>query len=191
MEQRFSLVGGRGTLTLREEGPRAVFEAEVPDDGRGLYKAYLTGRGERYLLGTLVPERGKLRLRRTVPVEELRRRDLWPPAGGTAELSFAFQKGAQTPNTAAQSQPPEGWSGEPYPGRLLEDRLLSRAAETLHGALLCHVPGGFRLALPYGEGREFPLALLFCFASLELLEEKFFIIFSFNHRGCPIFPHKT
>ena len=44
LEQRIALAGGLGSLTLREEGPRLWARAELPDDGRGLYKVWLTGR---------------------------------------------------------------------------------------------------------------------------------------------------
>ena len=41
--ERFSLDGGRGWLTVREENGRARIEAELPDDRRGLYKGWLLG----------------------------------------------------------------------------------------------------------------------------------------------------
>lgn len=82
MEQRFALDGGVGALSVREEGPRASIAAERPDDGRGLYKAYLRGRGGSVLLGTMTPENGRLLVRRTFSLDELRRRGAWPVLGG-------------------------------------------------------------------------------------------------------------
>ena len=62
MEQRIEMRGG-GSLTFRQEGTKLQLEAERPEDGRGLYKAWLRGsRGGKLLLGTLAPERGRLRL---------------------------------------------------------------------------------------------------------------------------------
>ena len=101
MEQRFALDGGVGALSVREEGPRASIAAERPDDGRGLYKAYLRGRGGSVLLGTMTPENGRLLVRRTFSLDELRRRGAWPVLGGAAEMAFSF-RGEETP--------PQGWS---------------------------------------------------------------------------------
>ena len=69
MEERMKMRGG-GTLTLRREGARVRMEAERSEDGQGLYKVWLHGdHGGKLLLGTLVPEQGRLMLRRTLPVE--------------------------------------------------------------------------------------------------------------------------
>ena len=92
--ERFSLDGGRGWLTLREEGGRVRLEAELPDDGRGLYKAWLLGRRGRALAGTFVPEGGALRLRRVLSLDELRRQGAWPVTGARAELAFAAGRGS-------------------------------------------------------------------------------------------------
>ena len=50
--ERFSLAGGQGWLTVEESGGRARCAAELPEDGKGLYKGYLCGTGGRALLGT-------------------------------------------------------------------------------------------------------------------------------------------
>ena len=42
MSELWRMEGG-GTLSLREEGPRVHLEAARPDDGRGLYKAWVRG----------------------------------------------------------------------------------------------------------------------------------------------------
>ena len=91
MEKRYPLAEGRGWLSVRQNGLRAECEAELPDDGCGLYKLYLRGAGGSYLLGTPMPEGGRLRLRRTVTLDTLCRGQAWPPTGAAAELSFAFK----------------------------------------------------------------------------------------------------
>ena len=58
--ERFSLAGGQGWLTVEESGGRARCAAELPEDGKGLYKGYLCGTGGRALLGTFLPEDGLL-----------------------------------------------------------------------------------------------------------------------------------
>ena len=120
MEQRFALDGGVGALSVREEGPRASIAAERPDDGRGLYKAYLRGRGGSVLLGTMTPENGRLLVRRTFSLDELRRRGAWPVLGGAAELAFSF-RGEETP--------PQGWVWEEGDGLELAARFGLAALE--------------------------------------------------------------
>ena len=71
--ERFSLAGGQGWLTVEESGGRARCAAELPEDGKGLYKGYLCGTGGRALLGTFLPEDGRLKLRR-IPDHHRRRR---------------------------------------------------------------------------------------------------------------------
>lgn len=91
MEARFSLLDGRGWLTVSEERGRAVCRGQLPDDKKGLYKGWLTGPAGRALLGTFVPEQGVLVLSRTLSVAELERQGAWPPGGGEAVLAYAFQ----------------------------------------------------------------------------------------------------
>lgn len=183
MERRFGL-GGGGTLTVREEGDRAALEAERPDDGRGLYKAYLRGKGGRFLLGTLMPEHGRLGLRRTLPLAELARHGVWPVQSAEAELAFPFGKKQPSARTAP------GWRGEGEPARLLGDRVLSRAAQGLRGVLFRQEGTGFALAAPFRKNEAFPLPPLFCFASIETVGQREYAVFHFNGHGCPIFQNK-
>lgn len=185
MEWKFAL-GRGGTLFVQEMGPRALFLCEVPDDKRGLYKAYLRGREGRSLLGTLMPENGRLKLQRTLAIDELERKRLWPVTGGEIELAYAFS-GA---SPSAVRQGPTGWNREENPAHLMGDRVLSHAANELRGVLFCREAGGFALAVPYEEKMAFPMQPLFCFAHIERLQERPYAVFHFNAHGCPIFQNK-
>lgn len=55
MEERYALAEGKGRLTVRAAEGRVACEAMLPDDGRGLYKAYLSGPQGRFPLGALLP----------------------------------------------------------------------------------------------------------------------------------------
>ncbi len=120
--ERFSLAGGQGWLTVEESGGRARCAAELPEDGKGLYKGYLCGTGGRALLGTFLPEDGRLKLRRTLSLDELRRQGAWPPTGARAELAFfrglarrsAFPRRAGT----GRRRRPGEWGNPCWPGRL-------------------------------------------------------------------------
>ena len=100
MEERYALAEGKGRLTVRAAEGRVACEAMLPDDGRGLYKAYLSGPQGRFPLGALLPEGGTLVLRRTLSVGELERRGVWPPTGGGVELAYPAQR-----HPAVQHQP--------------------------------------------------------------------------------------
>ena len=65
MEERFSLAGGKGRLTVWEENGRAVCKAHFPDDNKGLYKCWLSGPGGKALLGRRVQLGGQLRHERS------------------------------------------------------------------------------------------------------------------------------
>ena len=184
MERKFEL-GGGGALWIREEGLRARFSCERPDDKRGLYKAYIKGVGGRLLLGTMIPEGGRLGLCRTWSVDELTRKGFWPVTGGEAELSFSFE------NAQARSREgPAGWSRERDPSRLLGDKIISGAAGAVREALYSREEEGFALAIPYEENGAFPIQPLFCFAYLETIESKPYVVFHFNARGCPVFRNR-
>lgn len=183
MERRFVL-GREGTLTVREEGSRVALEAGLPDDKRGLYKVYLRGNSGRFLLGTLMPEHGRLGLKRTLPLDELIRRGVWPVQSTEIELAFSF---GQKPHTDF-SVP--GWHRENEPARLLGDRVLSRAAAGLRGVLYQREGTGFALAAPFRQSEDFPLPPLFCFANIETMGQREYAVFHFNGHGCPIFQNK-
>lgn len=184
MEDRFELGKAGGTLLVRASDGRAVFEADRPDDRKGLYKAYLTGKNGHLLLGTLMPEGGRLRLRRTLTVTELERKGVWPVTGGSVELAYSFGQGGEQPDAARLSG---GWSRERQPARLMGDRLLRQAASEIGGALTRHEEDGFALAVPYTPRSAFPMTGLFCFARIERLGGRDYAVFHFNRCGCPVF----
>lgn len=187
MEQRFHLGRPGGTLIVRDEGARAAFEAVMPDDKQGLYKAYIAGAGGTLLLGTLMPENGRLFLRRTVSIAELTQKGCWPVTRGEARLAFPFGQSGQQRESVSCAP---GWSREPNPARLMGDRVLAQAAGELRGTLYCRENGGFALAAPMEKGAAFPLPPLFCFAHIETLCQRPYAVFHFNAHGCPIFQNK-
>ena len=173
--------GGGGSLPVRADGLRAAVEAERPADGRGLYKAYLRGPSGRALLGTLAPEGGRLRIRRTLTLDALERQGAWPPAGGEVELAFSFG-GEGTP---------AGWR-RVDPGRLSFGEKALRAMAVRAGSALCREEGeGFTLAWPFSCARPFPLPALFCLARAAELEGERHVLFRFGRDGWPRPPEGT
>lgn len=178
LEERLTMRGG-GTLILRQEGQRVHMTAERPADGRGLYKVWLHGNhGGKLLLGTLVPEGGRLTLRRTLTVGALERAGCWPQFQAAAPLAFAFD-----------SQKGGGWYCEPHPDRLLCDPVLKCQASS---PMLCRREGeGFSLAAPFRTDIPVPLSALVCLASVERQEGRWHLVWRFDADGNPKIPHKT
>ena len=179
-EMRIPLRRPEGTVQVREEGLQAVISARAADDGGGLYKLHLLGKGGSLLLGTMLPENGVLRLRRTIPVDQLCRQGLWPPTG--AEIRLAYALGQQN---GEEAHPSAGWVREEHPARLMGERLLRECAAPLKGGLLKREEEGFVLALPWEPGGVFPMTPLFCFASAERIDGRGYAVFRFTARGCP------
>jgi len=83
-----------GRVCLRWDDLRLFVRAVCPLRGEGLVKLWLTGAGGRFLLGTLVPERGCLVLNRVVTLTEIRRSGVWPPEGVESALVWPFRTNA-------------------------------------------------------------------------------------------------
>lgn len=178
LEERFPM-GGGGTLVLRQDGPRVQIEAERPADSRGLYKVWLHGdQGGKLLLGTLAPEGGQLRLRRTLSVDTLKQAGCWPRFRAESPLAFAFDG------------PDKGrWYCERHPERLVEDPVL-RAR--LSDPMLCRKgTDGFSLAAPFRTDRPVRLDALFCLARAERWDGQLHLVWRFDAKGRPVIPHKA
>lgn len=177
MEEQLTMRGG-GTLTLRRDGLRVHMQAERPSDGRGLYKVWLHGdQGGKLLLGTLAPEGGQLRLRRTVSIEALERAGCWPQFWVEAPLAFSFTGTKQGK-----------WYCEQHPDRLVADPILR---EQLRCSMLCQRDqDGFSLAVPFRPDRPVMLSALICLARVECWEGRPHLIWAFDQNGHPKIPHK-
>lgn len=167
----------KGAVTVRQEGRCAICQAISRVEDRKLYKAWLIGKnGGRVLLGTLIPEGGALRLRRSLEISWLERQGVWPPFG--AELLAAYPLNAQAP--------PRGWCVQAEPWRLLEEGELRRESGGVRSGFLKRDSEGFWLAFLWERGKEFPLPMLFCLAQVIKMEEKSFVVFRFTPQGKPM-----
>jgi hypothetical protein len=168
-------------FSILEDGPRVRIIAEHPDDQTGLYKAYLQGAAGRVLMGTLMPEQGKLRIARTFSIDSLRRDGVWPLESVEIVLSF--------PAPPTKTDIPNGWSRVENLPSLMSDGILKQCANLIKNALVHHQSNGFLIAIPFYGAFEF--APLFCFAVVETMEGRDYAIFSFDEKGIPKFPHKS
>lgn len=177
MERCYPLAGGKGSLRLREEGLRVQLWAKLPDDGRGLYKVWLTGGdGGELLLGTLLPEGGILQLRRQMSVDQLTRAGVWPPSGGRAALVFP-----------AGGHVPQGWQLADDLPALFSDVVLRAQAKGQRGALFRKRDGGTTVALPFVWGGAVPLEAAFCLLRPAELEGETYLLLELDASGHPTF----
>lgn len=182
MEEKFPVANG--WLTCRQEGNRAELRLELPNDGRGLYRAWVQGPGGRTELGTLLPEGGCLRLARSFPIQELRRRGCWPVTGGQVQMTYAFSGAPSHPAT------PRGWARLPQPWQCFpQDPVLAQAARQAGPCLRCRKETGeFLLAWPWEPRQPFPLAPLFCLAQVKNVGGRPHVVFSFTAESVPVVP---
>lgn len=173
MERVFRLE--KGTLAYREMGGRVEVYADIQNDGRGLYKAWLKGNGGQVELGALMPEGNRLRLRRAMFAEQLRRAGCWPILAGGVLLAHSFEK---------KPALPQGWVVEEDPGRHFPNDPVLRRTVGKECLYYARKDGGFLLAVPFGEG---PLGLvpLFCLARVVKLGGRDWAVYRFTPEGQP------
>lgn len=79
-----------GKLLLTWDDLYLTARAQARPQGEGLCKLWLTGGEGEVLLGTLIPEGGRLCLCRKLPLDRLRRQGAWPAEGARCALVYPF-----------------------------------------------------------------------------------------------------
>lgn len=154
--------------TVREQNGKVTVTVTRPIDDRGLYRATAVGAGGgRLLLGTLIPQGGRLILTRTLSVDALRQRGCYPIATVETALAHAF-------SGPAASSPPS------FP-----DDILRRAFAASPRGRWQATGDGFTLTFPYDPAAPFPMAPIFCLAQVVRLEGRFYLRYHFDKMGNP------
>jgi len=172
---------GGGAVTVCQEGDRAICQALRNVRGEGLYKAWLCGARSRFLLGTLIPEGGALRLRRSVSLNQLKAQGVWPPTGASIVSSLPY----------SQQRLPDGFRREEQPWRLVPDPAVSPCLRRAGECCLRQDGGGFLLALPFDPAGPFPVPPLFCLSRVAQLEGRLWVLFRFSPGGEPVLPEEA
>ena len=182
MKSELPLRGLSGSICCIEDGESVSLRASGKDPGKGLYKLFLRGGEGSFLLGTMLPSEGELRLERTLKAEALRRCRCWPPECGEALLAFPFSSGEEK-----RGGP---WEAIQNPGTLLRDKVLACSAGRCSGWLRRREENGFSLAAPYKTGMAFPLTPLFCLGRVVTLCGRPYVLYHFDENGAPQQPDK-
>ena len=147
--------------------------------GDGIYKVWIRGEGEEVLLGTLVPERGRLLLCRTISLAELQKRACWPVRGARCAMTYSFSR---------DNRGSDGWGWTQSPQNLTDAEtkslgqwrpMLSRRGE-----------GFAELAVPLRKNDPLPLSHLFCLAEPRCIRGELHLVWRFDENGHPI-PYRT
>ncbi len=146
---------------ITEQGTRALVEVWRENDGAGLYKAYIAGNSGRFLLGTLMPENGRLYLKRLLSIDSLYRQGFWPIRQIREEMVCSFRE-----------QPKSVY---------WEDEVLRGSAKRLPHHTVRWDGDQFSLIFPFDPHAPFPLTPAFCFA--RVINSR--LIFSFQSGGIP------
>lgn len=161
-----------GELTTEREALYTWFTVRCRLPGEGLWCAWAVGDRGELRLGVLEPEgdRGMIRRRfsdrMTVPLGKLLRGEL-RPARGRADREI--------------------WEPAPEPGGLFRAPWLRQHLRGAQGALT-RTEGGCRLiALPYDKEKHFPVTTLFCFARLQEIGGKIYVVYAFDTQESPVF----
>lgn len=155
---------------MREEG-RAEIRVTMEDPGDGLYRAALVGDEGELALGVLEPQNGRLLLRRRPYLREVER--LGTLHGVQAVCSFSFRQRAMWQRTA---RPAELAVGDVLRSRLAA---FSCAWWRREGEQLT-------LALPFEEGKPFPLEMFFCFGRVKTVEGCRCVLYTLDAQGRPL-----
>ncbi len=161
-----------GCLHLTPQGDqRMKAEMSAERDDSGLFRGYLVCRKGEFPLGVLEPRDGSLLLRRMLLKGELQA--LGEPVEGQMRLSFAFA--AEAPWRPVERSE-AFFARPPFQGRL----------QGMEGLLWRRERGLRCLAIPYRADRPFPMTDLFCFARIQPLEGRPYVVLAFNEREEPV-----
>ena len=181
MVKTMEMAGG-GMIRQWEDGGRVCFRCEAPLRRDGLYKVWLKGEGEEFLLGTLTPEGGSMLLCRAVGREELRRCGCWPVCAARCAMAYPFRQ-------QQIQQHRDGWYWEEAPARLVDDETakLGRWSRMLCRKTQDHL----ELACPIKKEEPLPLVHLFCLARTKRIRGELCLVWRFDGEGRPVFPPIT
>lgn len=178
MGELWPLEGG-GTLRIWEEEPWVYMEAVRPEDGRGLYKVWCLGEKGEFLLGTLVPQKNRLRLERRVAKQTLQEAGVWPLTGGKAVMVYSFTE---------EESPGKMWKKEVQPEEFCADPVVRACLHGARGLLSRETDGVRQLAAPFSTCKPIPLNTLFCLAQVQNWQGQRYLVWSFDRKGRPILP---
>ena len=162
-----------GEVTLTAQGGRTQAAMSCRRDNTGLFRGYLLCEKGEYPLGVLEPQGASMSLRRTVRTGELHA--LGAVWRGELRLSYAFPRKG-------------GWEALEDAGAFFQrDGLLARQAAGLQGGLWRREGEARLLALPYDPEQPFPLPSLFCFARIQEIQGRPYVLYRFDGEERPAF----
>lgn len=140
----------RGEVRCRSDGFRSTFSIDVPPWTAGVKKVWLVGpAGGRLLLGTLMPEQGRLRLTRTLSHSSLRTAGVEDPVSAEIDPGGA-QNGWQSLRTFTS-----------------RDSIIQRSISTLPQGSWRREEGRVVVRFPWRVDMPVPVTALFCLSEVK------------------------
>lgn len=159
-----------GELTVEKDRLYTWFTVRASLPEEGLWCAWAIGSEGELRLGVLEPAGDCVTIRRRFSER------LVSPLGRLLGGEIRPVSGKQ-----------ETWESVAEPDRLFRTPWLRKQLHRRKG-ILTRQSGARRLvAIPYDKDNPFPLAAMFCFAALEVIEEKKYLIFAFDDKECVVF----
>ena len=158
-----------GELTVEREALYTWFTARCHLPEEGLWCAWVVGAEGELRLGILEPNGEEASIRRrfsdhmTGPIGRLIRGEARP----------AMEEGSS-------------WEAAEFPERLFRTPWLRRQLQGVKGAMTRREAETRHLAVPYDPHKPFPLAPMFCLASVRKLGDRPYVIYTFNKKEWPV-----
>ena len=159
-----------GEMTMRQDGQETVFFCRSSLPGEGLWSLWAVGEAGELRLGlprtqgncAVLEKRFSARM--TAPVGKVLRGELRSPR--------------QTPQLRWVKVKEGGCFHTPW---------LARQLRSWPGALWCAAGKERMIAVPYEPKQPFPLMPMFCFASLQCIDARTYLVVRLNEEEWPIF----
>ena len=164
----------QGELMTEREPMYTWFTARTALPGEGLWCAWVVGDRGELRVGILEPEQNGA---------AIRRRFSHPM---TAHLGQIL-RGELRPAAEGKKEPTGNWEPVTEAGKLFRTPWLQKQLQGKKDVLRMEKKGVRKIALPYEKNKPFPLTELFCFAQLQRIGEKFYVVFAFDREELPIF----
>ena len=160
-----------GNLVIEQEGLYQRFSACCHPPEKRIWCVWLLGQDAVLRIGVVEPEKSGYVISRTFSNHAVDR---------LGELKTAVLRPAEEREKEwAPVECPEKWFRNPW--------LRSQIRQN-KGVLAVRYRDGCELAIPYDLHRPFPLTQLFCFAGVQYIENKCYVIYRFDKRELPVLP---
>ncbi len=166
-----------GEAYVNDDGIRVKFDMQCKIVDEKIYRLYCIQGRAAAPIGIAVPERGRLRLKKTVSKKELTYR-------GITEIDgFELRAASSVPSAEKQmKESSDGvWRRITDASHLFEDKDIAEACRNLPSALAMKSGGAEYLAISASPEQPFPMMPVFCFGEERYINGRSYIVFKIKN----------